>query len=135
VHGRLRRDQRRPAARVAMSNIHVLGQSGKDTYTVVVHVAVPAGNNSAGVSWQTAVVNAGRNVTQMVAGSGAGQITPAEAAQVASGAVLEGSFQWGDDPTWTNQQRLDDLTLRASQLQAELLAQTAAALKFYGFTR
>ena len=118
-----------------MSNIHVLAGAGRNRYTVLVHVATPAGNNSAGVAWSTAVINAKRNTTVLATGTAAGQITSAEAAQVAAGTVLEGSFEWDDDPAWTNGQRTADLDTRAAQLAAELLARFGADLKFFGFTR
>ena len=118
-----------------MSNIHVLAGAGLNRYTVVVHVATPAGNNAAGVPWSTAIVNAKRNTTVLLTGNGVGQITAAEAAQVAAGTVLEGSFDWGDDPAWTNGQRIADLDTRAAQLAAELLGRTGADLKYFGFTR
>ena len=118
-----------------MSNIHVLAGSGRNRYMVVVHVATPAGNNSADVAWSTAVINAKRNTTVLETGTAAGQITSAEAAQVAAGTVLEGSFEWDDDPAWTNGQRTADLDTRAGQLAAELLATYGADLKFFGFTR
>lgn len=117
-----------------MARMHVLESAGNNTYNVVVHAPTPAGNNSAGVPWTTALQNSGRAVSQMEVGTGPGQITSAEHAQVIAGTVIETTFQWGDNPTWTNQQRLEDLDIRATQAVNEVLARYAAILKFFGAT-
>lgn len=117
-----------------MSSIHVI-QGRNNVYSVVVHVATPAGNNAAGVAWSTAIKNAGRAKTVMQVGSGAGQITTAESNDVTNGAVLEGVFQWQDNPAWTNAERIADVELRAQQLRDELLARVQDELKFFGYTR
>jgi hypothetical protein len=118
-----------------MAKIHVLTGGGGNLFTVAVHATTPAGNNSAGVSWASAIQNSGRATSILTVGNGAGQIQTNEMNQITSGAIIEGSFQWGDDPTWTTQQRLDDLDLRANQLVAELLDRYARELKYFGFTR
>lgn len=118
-----------------MSNIHVLAGVQKNVYTVVVHLTVPNGNNAAGTSWATAIVNAGLNRTQLATGNGPGQIATAEANQILSGAVIEGSFQWGDDPNLTVPQRQASLDQAASQLQAEMTAKLQADLRYFGFVR
>ncbi len=118
-----------------MAKIHVLSVSINNVYTVVVHAPTPAGNNGAGVSWATAVQNSGRATSILTVGNGAGQIGQNEMNQITSGSIIEGVLPWGDDPTWTNQQRLDDLDLRATQLTTELLARYQAELRYFGFTR
>jgi hypothetical protein len=118
-----------------MSKIHVLAGGINNVYTVAVHAPTPAGNNGAGVPWTTAVQNSGRNTSVLSVGNAAGQIAQNEMNQITSGTVIEGVMQWGDDPTWTNQQRLDDLDLRATQLTTELLARYQAELRYFGFTR
>lgn len=118
-----------------MAKIHVLELSGNNVYTVVVHATTPAGNNGAGTAWSVAVANSGRNTTIMAVGNGAGQITQAEANQIAAGTIIEGVMQWGDDPAWTNAQRIADLDLQANQLVTELLARYQEELKYFGFTR
>lgn len=116
-----------------MSSIHVLSGGTANRYTVVVHASTPAGNNSAGVSWSDAIKNSGRNTTIMTVGNGAGQIAQNEANNVIAGTVIEGTFQWDDNPAWTNQQRLDDINARATILIAELQTRYAAELKYFGF--
>lgn len=118
-----------------MAKIHVLDGNTNNTYTVVVHAPTPAGNNAAGTSWATAIQNSGRNVSVLVTGNGAGQITTAELNQVQNGSLIEAVFQWGDDPSWTNTQRQADLDLRATQLTNELLSRYQLELRYFGFTR
>lgn len=118
-----------------MAKIHVLTGGSPNVYTVVVHATTPAGNNSAGVPWTDAVRNSGRATSILTVGTGAGQILQNEMNQITNGEIVEGSFHWGDDPTWNNTQRQTDLDLRATQLVNELLARYAQELKYFGFTR
>lgn len=117
-----------------MSTIHVLA-GGNGTFSVVVHTPTPVGTNSAGVSWQTALVNSGMARTSLVEGNGPGQITTAEKVQVESGAVVEGRFSWGDIAGADNPTLIADLDLRAQQLISARLAQLADQLKYFGFVR
>lgn len=118
-----------------MAKIHVLSGSGNNVFTVVVHATTPVGNNSAGTAWTDAVKNSGNATSILTVGTGPGQIVQNEMNQITNGTLIEGSFQWGDDPAWSNAERQADLDLRASQLVAELLAQYAQELKYFGFTR
>jgi hypothetical protein len=118
-----------------MAKIHVLEGSGNNVFTVVVHATTPAGNNAAGIPWTDAIKNSGRATSILTVGTGPGQIQNAEMNSITNGALIEGSFAWGDDPTWTNTQRQADLDLRASQLVTELLARYQQELKYFGFTR
>lgn len=117
-----------------MAKFHVLS-GNNNLYQVAIHVATPAGNNSAGIAWSTCLVNSGMNKTRMTEGNGAGQITTAEKNQVLAGAVIEISYTWGDDPNWTSQQRIDDINTRVDQATTERLAQLADQLKYYGYTQ
>jgi hypothetical protein len=118
-----------------MAKLHVLeGNPGSNSFTVVVHIATPAGNNSAGIAWSDALKNAGLNRTQMTEGVGPGLITTAEKQAIEAGTLIEGSFRWGDTPEWNNAQRQADLDLRATQLTNELLADYGQRLKYFGFT-
>lgn len=117
-----------------MSRMHILQQAGINVYNVVVHAPTPAGNNSAGVSWATAIQNAGMGVTQLRVGNGPGEITQNEANQVSGGTLIEAMFQWGDDPAWTNAQRTADLNIRAQQAVDSVTADISRQLKFFGFT-
>lgn len=117
-----------------MAAIHILSGNGGNVYTAVVHATTPAGNNVAGVPWATALANSGLNTTVMTIGTGAGQITSAEAAQIASGALFEVTIAWENDPRWTNAQRQADLDLRTRQAVAEKQAELANRLRLFGAT-
>lgn len=127
-----------------MSRMHILEQVQPNVYNVIVHAPTPAGNNSAGFAWSVVVAAAQTRLNRdgvvvgptsaMVTGTAPGQIDSAEAAQIAAGTVIEARFQWGDDPAWTNPQRLADLNTRATQAVNAALADYAARLKQYGRT-
>lgn len=118
-----------------MAKIHVLQGGTSNVYTVVVHANTPAGNNSAGVAWADAIKNSGRATSILTVGTGPGQIQNSEMNSITNGQIIEGNFQWGDDPSWDNTQRLADLDLRATQLVNELLDRYGKELKYFGFTR
>lgn len=118
-----------------MSKIHVLQGAGPNLYQVVIHAPAPVGNNDAGVSWATAISNSGHNTSVMPVGNGPGQISQAELNQIQSGSVIEGTFVWQNDLTWTPTERAADLDLRATQLAADLSANYLANLRLFGMTR
>lgn len=118
-----------------MAAIHVLGATGNNTYTVVIHATTPAGNNSAGVPWSTAIKNSGRAVSVLTVGTGAGQTNQAEMNAILGGTIIEASLTWGDNPAWTDAQRIADIDLRATQLIAETIENLKRDLKFFGYTR
>lgn len=98
------------------------------------HPTTPGGSNSASVAWSTALVSAGRNITSMPIGNNPGQITQSEADQITAGTVFEVSFQWDDNPSWTNAQRNADLTSRATQNANIAIADLQNQFKYFGFT-
>lgn len=118
-----------------MSKIHVLTGGSNNVYSVVVHIASPVGNNAAGVPWSDAVKNSGRALSVLKVGTGPGQILQAELDSIIAGTLIEASFSWGDNPIWTNTERIADLDLRATQLTTELLARWGAELRYFGFVR
>lgn len=119
-----------------MSRLHVLsGDPTSGAYTIVVHDATPAGNNSAGFSWSSVIVASGLATTIMAEGTGPGQISTAERASVLAGTTLEGVFSFTDNPAWNNAQRNAALDAMATQVIAELQARLGARLKFWGATR
>jgi len=115
-----------------MSRLHILTGGGNNTYNVVVHSPTPAGNNSAGVPWSDALKNSGGAATNMPFGNGPGQITNTEANNVTSGTVFETGFLWQDNPAWTNQERQNDLTIRAAQAVQAAQDDFQTRLKFFG---
>jgi len=118
-----------------MARIHILEGSGQNVYTVVVHGAVPAGNNVAGFPWSDCINNSGHNTTSMTVGTGPGQITNAEQNQIAAGTLVEGVAQWQNDPAWTQAERAANLDLMATRLIADLLADLQTRLRVWGLTR
>lgn len=117
-----------------MSRLHIMTGNGGNTFNVVCHSTTPAGNNSAGVPWITALKNALNPVTKMPIGVGPGQITSAEATDVAAGNVIEASFQFDDDPNWSAGTRTAQLNLIASDAVTRTQNELAARLKWFGAT-
>src|SRR6185295_130853 len=115
-----------------MARLHVMTGNGSNTFTVVCHSPTPAGNNSAGVSWATALKNAMNPVTVMSIGSGSGQISTAESNSVANGSVIEVSFQFDDDPTWDTTTRNAQLNLIAGDAVIKAQNDLSARLKWFG---
>lgn len=116
-----------------MSKIHILTGSNSGIFTAIVHIATPVGNNAAGTLWSDAIKNSGRNISRMKVGTGAGQILQAELDQITAGTLIEGTFQWQDDPALNNTQRVADLSLRATQMTNDLLARYAIELNYFGY--
>src|SRR5690349_20634272 len=103
-----------------MSKLHILQQTAPNTYNVVVHAPMPAGNNDANITWAAAVAGAGLAVSVLPIGNGPGQITQSEMNQITSGTLIEAPFVWGDNPDWDNATRASDLQVRAQQAIDEI---------------
>jgi hypothetical protein len=116
--------------------VHVLTGDGV-TYTIVVHAAVPAGNNSAGFTWKQALVNAGLNTTIMQPGNPAtqpGMALQTEIDSILAGDVIEGVFAFTAGEL-SGAALTAALDLQATQTLINLSARLAAQLKWYGATR
>lgn len=76
-----------------MSNIHQLERTANNRYRVAFHIAVPAGNNAAGVAWASVIKNSGRGGTTVLAtGDGTGLdggIGTGEKSNITNGTVYE----------------------------------------------
>jgi hypothetical protein len=120
-----------------MAAIHVLDhQPGTAEYRVAVHWSVPAGNNSAGTPWKTALLNsrlAGTTVLKDGDGT-AGTISAAEKASIVAGDVVE----------TVDTVRIDSVALananafldaQATRITGEAQTQLSALLKFWGASR
>jgi hypothetical protein len=118
-----------------MAKIHVLEGSRLNTYRIVVHSPIPAGNNSAGVPWPICLIGSGWAHTDMIEGDGPGQITAAEKAQVEDGTVIERRFDFLIEPGWSNAERNAAIDAEATKLIAETEQYLANTLKWYGATR
>lgn len=131
-------DPNPPMALETMSRLHVfeaVGQQQPNVYRVILHETTPAGINSAGVTWVAALAGSGAARTRMTEGTGAGQITTAEKAQVESGNVVEGEFYFQDNPTDNPTQRNAALDAHATRYLAELEADISVRLKWFGASR
>ena len=74
-----------------MSALHILDQDNGQ-FRCVAHQPVPAGSNTAGITWKNIILGAGLNFTTLVEGTLPGQITTAEKAQITAGDVVEAAF-------------------------------------------
>lgn len=122
-----------------MARYHILGRSGLNRYTVVVHSPTPAGNNQAGVSWATVLVNSGKAAlgSELIVGSGPGRISNAENNQIIAGTVFESKMDWEDPvPGQTgaaaNTARQNDLETRAAQSVTQAVALFQEQNLFWG---
>jgi hypothetical protein len=117
-----------------MSKIHVL-EGSTVGYQAIIHFAVPAGNNAVGNTWKSCIAaSGGTKSTAMSIGNGVGQITQAEADQIAAGDVLEvsttiGRKANGSAPTSQDITTLVDAVITQTQLDY------AARLQYYGYTQ
>jgi hypothetical protein len=115
-----------------MPRMHIMTGNGLNTFNVVCHSPTPAGNNSAGISWVTAIANGLKPVTRMAIGNGSGQITSVEATDIAAGNVIETAFQFDDDPNWSAPTRTTQLNLIAGDAVTRSQNELAAKLKWFG---
>ena len=117
-----------------MSAYHALEQTGF-RLRIVHHFATPSGNNSAGVTWKAAALAAGLSgTTRLTEGTGPGQISTTEKAQVTAGDVLEIEFTVDLSLTLTGAQVLAAVQEVGTTEEAGWLARTQAQLKYYGGT-
>lgn len=124
-----------------MANLHILTSDARTAeVAAVAHVAVPVGNNAAGIAWRTAVVRSGlggRTVLPDGDGTG-GTISAAEK----TGIVTDGSLY--EEPVTLrpasvpsgNQAALNAyMDAVYSEVSSRVLARLAVQLNYYGATR
>lgn len=122
-----------------MAEVHVLKQNGRNL-ELVLHIPIPAGNNSAGVAWQTALVNSGLvQPSVLKAGDGSGgTIDSTEVAALANGSLFERvvSYDMGADFDGLNgtqkNSRVDGVF---AAVQTDLQGRLQDRLKYCGYTR
>ena len=114
-----------------MAHLHVL-ETTDTGGTLVVHVAIPATNNSVGLAWRTALTRSGLGgATVLPDGDGTqGTVSAAEKVDIVSGAVYERVIQ-------VKRIVKTNAALDAfyTAVQGEILAQLQTLLQFYGKTR
>jgi len=119
-----------------MSLLHLLSAGdGPNGYTAVTHIAVSSGVNSANVPWTEIAVFAGLNTTQLSVGSGPGQISSAEKANLDAGLILEIPIVILDNPSLVSSARLAYLDAQVTTIAAEVQGLMAKKYKWYGLTR
>jgi hypothetical protein len=123
-----------------MSEVHVLTAKGRNL-ELALHIPIPAGNNLAGVSWQSALVTSGLGGTTVLKdGDGTGgTISGTEkTAIVSTGSVFERvvSYDMGGDfdglSTALKNARIDAV-FAAAKAEAQSVLQ--ARLQYFGYTR
>ena len=117
-------------------DIHVLTGDGLGVWTLAFHFAVADADNEVGVNYRTALINSGLGGTSAMAeGTGAGQITTAELAQVAAGELYEYSISVPLESGATNNAEML-ATARAMYARDEtrVLAALQKRLRYYGYT-
>lgn len=127
--------------RNAMADIHVLRSSDDGTglhVEAVFHYAVPAGANSAGVSWQTAIIRSRirpTNTNLPIGDGTGGTITQQERDAISAGAVLEES---GVDIPYEPNMSPADVATRVrgvyARLRQRLHTRIHRDLEWYGAT-
>lgn len=111
-----------------MSKIHVLTSDVHGNYKMAVHQNVPPGNNSAGKSWSSCVVDSGRNIT-ILPTLQADDVT--EYDSVIAGSIFEYVFILHVDPNDTNAASIEALI---DILLAEANRRLQQTYKYYGYT-
>jgi hypothetical protein len=111
--------------------IHATTYDMSGNCSVILHSAVPAGNNAIGNSWKNTLIAAGRNKTSMVEGTDLGQITTAEKASIVAGDVIEIP---GTIPTSVIAQGAAAIGVFADVLIVSAKAKIAQELNYYGWT-
>ena len=114
-----------------MSKIHAFTGNTSGDCRVVIHTAMPSGNNLVGQTWKACWLAAGRNVTALAEGTGPGQIAPAEKASVLAGDVIELP---GTIPLNVVLQGAVAVNTFADRLIATKLGVLANEFNFYGWT-
>jgi hypothetical protein len=115
-----------------MADFHILSQSNDlKTVTCAFHITVPDINNSAGISYRTALVISGVNETQV------GNLTtayPAEVTALANGSLLEviETIRFSILGL-NNTQKLAEIETAYTNRQAQLLADKQVELAFTGY--
>ena len=121
-----------------MSDMHVLlGAVDGRQWTVVMHIAVPVGNNDVGVSWATALLNSGRGgTTILLDGDGSeGTIDATEKSAIEAGTIFEHVYTFPVESGGTTTAELRT-TLRSkyTQQKAVVQAEIQKQLRYYGHT-
>lgn len=119
-----------------MARAHVL-EGGGEQSRIILHIALPAGNNSSGIAWTTALKNSTlRSVSVLADGDGTGgSIAATEKADLANGLAYEVQHFAAIPPGMTATQANAWLDAIHAARQTEVQGQLQAKLAYFGYTR
>jgi hypothetical protein len=118
-----------------MAQVHVLDYTD-GRYRCVIHTETPAGNNSAGFPWSTLLLVKGYSGRTILSeGTGPGQITPEEKAEIVAGTILEFEVNIVGSATMTGADLQALLVAEAPAIINAQKARWAQELRFYGGTK
>jgi hypothetical protein len=119
-----------------MADIHILTGDGIDNWTVACHYPVADTDNEVSVSYRTAIVNSGLGGTsQMTEGTGPGQITTAELAQIAAGELYEHTISFpAESGATSNAELLTAVRAEYARHNTRVVDRLRRALKYYGWS-
>lgn len=114
-------------------NFHVLTQDEKrKSAKVIFHIPIPATTNSAGISWQQAVVKEQGGEDAIL--SQLPDITAEEQSELTSGALLERQVNVRfSSINLTNAQRLQEIRAAYAATSSEIIAKKQVTLDFMGY--
>lgn len=119
-----------------MSDYHVLeGSEDGNRYRIVFHIPVPSVPNRVGVNYRAALVSLTGGVSILPEGNGIGQITTAELALIASGAIYEHVELFNTNPNENAAQIQARLDAYYSELVTKIQTDLSGKLSYYGYTR
>lgn len=122
-----------------MSLLHILNavdpNAQPNLYRAVCHIPTSTGTNSAGMLWTDVVINSGLNITSLSVGTGAGQISSSEKADIDAGRVTEVHVTIMDNPTLASSLRLAFIDSQTATVVSEIQANYARQYRWYGLTR
>ena len=116
-------------------DIHILSGDGRGQWTMVCHFAVPDILNEVGIGYRQVLINSGLGgMSQMVEGTGPGQISTAELAQIEAGEIYEYVQSWpAESGATTNAEMLADVRAEYARLQPFVLIKLQERLRYYGW--
>lgn len=118
-----------------MARAHVLENSGGRS-RIVFHITVAAGNNSAGISWVTAIKNGLAPTSRLPDGDGTGgTVSAAERTDIANGVVLEIEDSAFIPPGMNAAQANAFLDALHAAKAAEINDQVPKRLQYFGYVR
>jgi hypothetical protein len=118
-----------------MPDIHILAGDGLNQWTVVCHYPIAEADNEVSVSYRTALVNSGLGGTSALAeGTGPGQISTAELAQVEAGELFEYTLSFPAESGATNNaELLAAVRAEYARHETRVINALQKRLRYYGW--